>query len=236
MFDFTTDETRQLESDLKTFHERAFPFATNATINRAAFSGRDVAQAFVKGKMIQRNAWTLSSIRVEKSRTLNVSQQAATLGSTEDYMERQEFGAVLRSKGRHGRAIPTPYSSGETALPRRRLPRRPNAMSRIQLRGSLGDVRGGRKARNAAAVRQAAERKGSRFVFLDLGRRSGIYRVLGGKRKPRIKKVWDLSRKTVRVPARPWLLPATQKVSKELPRYYADALRYQLRRHGALGL
>lgn len=234
MIEINSDQIQQYESDLKTFAKKAYPFATKATINRAAFTGRDIAQSMVKGKMIERNKFTRQSIQVDTARTLVVSRQFALLGSTADYMKTQEFGGTLQAEGKEGRPIATAAASGESSLPRKRLPRRPNKMRNIQLnRGSRAGAN--RKAKNKAAIMQAAAGKGSRFVFLDMGRRSGIYRVLGGKRKPRLRKIWDMSRRTVRVPARPWLKPATDKAARELPRYYRDALLFQLKRQDLFG-
>jgi len=234
VIEINSADIKQYESDLKMFAKKAFPFATNATVNRAAFTGRAIAQKIVQGKMIERNSWTRKSIQVERSRTLTVSRQQALLGSFADYMRAQEFGVTLQATGSEGRPIATPAASGEQALPRRKLPRKPNKLRNIQLnRGTRPGAN--RAAKNRVAVLQAASGKGSRYVFLDMGRRSGIYRVMGGKRKPRISKIWDLSRRVVRVPARPWLKPATDKAVKELPRYYRDALLHQLKRHNIFG-
>ncbi len=231
MITINSSEIKQFESDLLTFKKRAYPFATKATVNKAAFVGRTIAQSIVRGKMTQRNKFTQQSIRVQQTRTLIVSRQEALLGSVADYMADQEFGTVLFSNGRAGRPIATPYASGEQSLPRRRLPRKANKMANIRLpRGKRPGAN--RKAKNRAAILMAAQGNGRRYVFLDMGRRSGIYKVLGGKRKPRIRKVWDMSRRSVRIPARPWLLPATTKASKEMPHYYRDALVFQLKRHG----
>lgn len=218
--------------DLKTFKRKAFPFATKATINGAAFKARGFAQENIRNSMIERNRFTVQSVRVEQSRTLDIRRQAATVGSIADYMEDQEFGVTNVSKGKKGVPIATSYSAGQAqnAQPRTRLPRRPNTMQSIQLskRRKKGS---NRKQRNLVAIRQAAE-SGKKYVFLDLGRTSGIFRVLGGKRKPRIKMVWSMSRRSVVIPKNPWLLPAVLRTEPEIPAIYADALRFQLKRHG----
>lgn len=234
MIQIDASQVRQLESDLKTFKLRAYPFATKETINRTAKAGRKIARDIAKGRFILRNTWTRRSIQVEMARTLNVSRQYATLGSTADYMETQEFGGNKPPLGRWGTPIPTPAASGESSLPRRRLPKRVNKLSSIALGRSRTRVLN-RKARNRAAVMEAASKGGTGFVFLELGRRAGIYRVSGGTDRPRLTKIWDMSKRIITIPRRPWLLPATNKAIPLMPRYYRDALIAQLRRHNVLG-
>jgi hypothetical protein len=223
-------QLKQYERDLKTFANRAYPYATRHTVNSAAFKARDIAQSNVRGNMVTRNKWTERSIQVGKTGTLNVQRQAAIVGSTEDYMETQEFGGTETSSSGKGVAIATGYSAGqEGQQPRTRLPRRPNKMAAIQLqkRRKKGTSR---KQQNFIAVREAAA-SGRKFLYMDLGRRRGIFRVLGGKRKPRIKLVHDLTRSSVAIPRNPWLSPAVKETERYIPSIYRDALLFQLQRN-----
>lgn len=226
MIEIDDKEIRRFAADLKTFAARAYPFATKATINRAAFETRKGYQENIRQSLTLRNKWTGRSVQVDQARTLNVQRQAARVGSVAPYMADQEFGGTVRGKGKT-KPIATSYSAGQSGRPRTRLPRRPNQIKNIRLRG-------GRKAGNAAAVRMAAETR-TRFVFLDLGRRRGIFRVLGGKRKPYVRMVWDMSRRSVDVPATPLLAPATRETETRLPRFYGEAALFQLKRHRILG-
>lgn len=222
---------KKLEKDLKTFGARALPFATKATLNGAAFSARKIAQDTIGAKMTERNAFTRRSIQVQKAFTLNIAHQEAIVGSTADYMETQEFGGSKKKTGKHGVAIPTSEASGEgpSAFPRRRVVRRANKLSVLTLtkRRASGD----RKQRNKIAIMEAISTK-RRFVFLDLGRRSGIFRVLGSKKNPRLRKLWDMSKPHVVIPKRPWLAPSVAKAQAAMPRQYEKALRFQLKRLG----
>ena len=94
MFKIDTHNIRQLERDLKTFALKAFPFATRKTLNDAAFQAQRIARVDVKERMILRNQFTTRSIQVRQTKTLQVSRQKAAVGSTANYMEDQEFGAV----------------------------------------------------------------------------------------------------------------------------------------------
>lgn len=224
---------KQFEADLKRFKLSAYPFATKEALNRGARGAAKVAKDIVSGKMTLRNAWTARSIQYDRARGNDVGRQRALVGSTQPYMATQEFGGVKRAKGTRGVPIATPAASGETSLPRRKLPRKANRLSSIALsRVSRLQKVANRKQRNAIAV---AETQGRGFVFLELGRRSGIYRVTGGKRRPKLSKVWDMTRPSVVIPQRRWLLPAVDAIAPRLPQYYADALRAQLVRHGILG-
>lgn len=234
MLDADTKDLKRLERDLKTFAKRAYPFATKATINSAAFTARRKAQENIREEFVTRNRFTEQSVRVEQARTLDVSRQSATVGSIADYLEKQEFGGTETKKGSEGVPIATAFSAGQRGQqPRTRLPRKPNKMRNIQLR-NRSRPGGGRKQRNFVAVRQAAE-GGQKYVWLDLGRRKGIFRVSGGKRRPKVNMVWDMSRQSIRIPRNPWLLPAVNDTRKEMPGMYLKALEFQAKRAGILG-
>lgn len=229
MLKINDKQIREYEKDLKTFASRAYPFASRHTINSAAFKAQSLARGNVRNDMVTRNKFTEQSIRVDKARTLAVSRQEATVGSIADYMETQEFGGTEESSGGKGVAIATSYSAGQEGdRPRTRLPRRPNKMANIQLqkRRKKGSTR---KQQNFIAIREAAT-SGRKFIYLDLGRRRGLFKVTGGKRRPKIKMVHDLSRSSVSIPKQPWLAPAVRETEKFIPDIYSDALKFQLQR------
>lgn len=233
MFKIDDRQIQELEKDLKAFAGRALPFATRKTLNDAAFATQKIARADVDRDFVLRNRFTVQSIRVEQTRTLSMRRQAAIVGSTADYMADQEFGATETARGSEGVPIPTSYAAGlsENAQPRTRLPRKPNKIQNIKLR-NRGNGSMTRKQRNLVSIQSAAEGKGSKFVFLDFGRKRGIFRVIGGKRKPKIKMIYDLSERSVRIPATPWLRPSYNEAARMIPAFYADALRFQLKRRG----
>ena len=222
-------ELKRFEGDLKTFAAKAYPFATRQTVNRSAFVARELMQRNISRDMVTRNRFTVGSVRVEPTRSLIVSQQEAIVGSIAPYMDEQEFGSVKVSTGKEGTAIPTSYSAGQRGQrPRTRVPRRVNALQNIQLlkRRKRG---GSRKSRNAGVIKHAAT-SGNKYVFLDLGRTKGIFRVVGGKRKPRIRMVADLSRRSVVIPATPTLGPAVRETQRSIPLRYKRALEFQLKK------
>ena len=232
MFNVRDEAIRQMESDLKTFAARAFPFATKNTVNQGAFRARTYAQENIDQNMTTRNKSTRNSIRVEQTRELTVSRQAAVVGSIADYLADQEFGATKSASGSEGVALPTAYSAGqgEGARPRTRLPRKPNKMSNIQLRNRTQSG-ASRKQKNLIAIKGAAA-SGRKFVFLNLGRTKGIFKVMGGRKRPRIKMIYDLSRPSVVIPRNPWLAPAFERARADLPDIHLRSLTFQVRRAG----
>lgn len=219
-------QVRQFENKLKSLNSRGIPAAQLDTVNRAAFETQKEARRELGGRMILRNAWSERSILVRKA---NSQTMESATGSTQPYMERQEIGGTEQAQGKHGVAIPTSVASGEGrgAKPRQKLVTRPNKVSNISL---LRNARTpNRKQRNAIAVKEAV-RKGTRFVFLELQQRKGLFRIMGGKRKPRLEMVQDLTRDSIRIPRNPWLTPVANKVAQRMPRYYVEALERQLAR------
>lgn len=229
---FLSVDTRQLKKlvrDLTTTREKAFPYATREFVNSAAFLTRDHFIQRAEATMILRSQWTRRSIQVDKARTLQVSQQVSRVGSVADYMGVQEEGATVGKKGKVGVPIPA-AAPGKRATRGRVGPR--NRLSAISL--MVRGVSGIRQKRNAAAIAIAA-RHGGGVVFLDLGKRKGLYRISGTKRGIKVKKVWDLSKTSVRVPRNPMLEQALAVVRPQLPALAVKAITFQLRRHKVLG-
>ena len=231
MFKLDDSDIKEMEADLKAFAHRAYPFATKSTVNKAAFTTQQTARKIVRVKMVARNKFSEQSIQVDQARTLQVSRQAATVGSIADYMADQEFGSVKTKTGKEGVSIATGYSAGQQdAQPRTRLPRKANKLQNIGLRKRR--KRGSsRKQQNLIAIKVAAK-TGRKYVFLDLGKRKGIFKVIGGKRRPKIKMVHDMTRQSVVIPRNPWLKPAVDIVTHMIPKFYKDALTFQAKRQG----
>ena len=228
MFKIDDRDIKRLEKDLKTFAKRAYPFATRNTVNSAAFESQKIGRGNIQKNMINRNRFTVQSVRVNKAGTLNVSRQVAAVGSTEDYMERQEFGGTKSSSGKHGVAIATSYAAGqEGAKPRTKLPRKANKLQNIRLKKRQSAR--SRRLQNLLAIKKAAT-SGQKYVFLDLGKTKGIFKIVGGKRNPKIKMVHDISRKNVKIKPDPWLKPAFDQAIQLMPEIYTKSLIFQLKK------
>ena len=225
MFTINTRRLDALEQTLERLSERGIAFAERDTLNDYAFKTSTHAKKIVRDEFINRNTWTRRSIRVDKARFPGDSSE---VGSTEKYMREQEFGA--RTDGPIH--VPTPAASGESVRARKRLRvvRRVNWMPNIDLKRRSRRAGGlTRRQQNIAAVRQAAD-EGRKHVYLDRGRRKGIFRLLGGKRRPRVRLVQDLSRSVRVVPKHPWLAPSVEKTLKTGAQTYGRQLTRQIRR------
>lgn len=222
--------TAQLSRALLLLNDRAFPFATRHALNTAAFSAQKDYRGGMRKKLTLRNKFTVTSVRVDQARTLNVNRQESVVGSDAHYADDIESGSTRVSTGKEGRPIATGYSAGQRGqIPRTRLPRDANKFQSIVLRSRRRT--GSRKLKNWIAVKQAAT-SGKKFIFMDLGRRKGIFKVTGGKRTPKVNMVYDMSHKTISTPATPLLEPAFQRAQPVLAKAYKKSLIFQLRRSG----
>jgi hypothetical protein len=243
MFGITADNTKikAFERDLKELNEKGIPFATRDTLNKTVFFAMRTGRAIVGRKMIQRNKWTVGSVRAEPTRERAIRRQETAFGSTEGYMEVQEFGGVERGAGKHGVPIPTSTAAGqsENQRPRTRMVRRSNRLVNIKIKRFVGS--GINRAQRNVRVVQEAVKTGRRYVFLDIGeknRRRGIFKVVGGRKTfkrgwppgARLKMIHDLTHKTVRIPKTPWMSPTTRKAVARMPGFYEQALIKQLAR------
>ena len=221
MFGINDRELKEMERRLTEVRRKAIPFATRKTLDDMAFFARTEAQKIITDKMVLRNRFTISSIRVDRAKGSNISTQRSVIGSIASYMDEQEYGG--RKRGRGGAvAIPTAASAGQAGR-RTRLPRAAFKMGAIALRNG-GRRRGAnRKQQNAIAI---ATSKGG-FAFLDLGNRKGIFKI-DKKGNPRM--MHDLTRRSVTIPATKTILPASNKALDKRFDFYRRALEFQLSR------
>lgn len=238
MFKIDDSEVDNLEHHLNKFASRALPFATKQTLNSAAFHAQKEYKGLIKSKTTQRNKYTMQSIRVNQTKTLNISHQEAVIGSTANYMQDQEFGKVITGSI----ALATSYSAGQgPAEKRTRLPKKANLMQNIQLSRRNRKAKN-RKQRNLFKVQDAVT-TGKRVVYMDTGKRKGIFKIIGGKKNfkrgypkgVKIKMLHDLSKNTVVIPKSPLLSLAVDKTQPLILDIYKKALMFQLRRNKILG-
>ena len=240
-FSIDDSDIEHFERELETFAKRALPFATRQTLNSAAFSAQKTARNNIKNQMITRNTFSVRSVQVDKARGLNIRTQESIVGSIADYLAVQEFGGAKSKQGKEGVSIPTSASAGQpnSSQPRRRLPRAANSMSAIQLKRSRKRKPKNRKQEILFKIQDAVT-TGNRYIFLDLGRRQGIFRVVGGSARglkrggpkgAKLRMMHDLTRDTVIIPPNPWLKPAQLSAIRKIPAFYEKALIFQMKKH-----
>lgn len=210
------------------FAKTALPFAVRNGLNTMAFEGRKLWQGEMREQFILRNTWTTRRLLVVKASGNSVAAMKSIVGSPDDYLDKQEAGGVQLG------SVPTKVASGEGegSGPRKKLVRAPNKLSAISL--PTRSRKGTRKQRNAAAVRMAVA-KGSKFVFLNLGKTKGLFKLKGGGRRPKVSMVWNTSKKRHVVRAHPTLGPAVQRLGLKADAIMANAMVEQLKRHKILG-
>jgi hypothetical protein len=177
-----------------------------------------------------RNKFTERRALVERARGLRISTMEAVLGHTENYMRLLEFGKAERAAKRF-RPIPTEAAAGQArgslAGGRKREVRPAIRINRLGTIKAYG--RGlSRKARNARAVR-VAMRSSSHLALLDFGDTQGVFRVTG-KRKAKITKLYDVTRRRTPMPRTPTLQRALARALEQGPSIAFAALDRQLTR------
>lgn len=221
---------RELAARFEQLSSRSLPYAMRNALNAVAFDARAEWQTRIARSLTLRNKYTERSIRVVKVQSNRLTEMQARVGSTLDYMAKQELGGQETSKGKHGVPIPTSSAAGMAmkARPRTKQVRRKNYLSAIQLAQSTG---GSRKQRNAAAIRGAKTKTGG-VAYLDLGKRKGLFAIPKGSRaKPRM--LYDLTHKTVTVRPRPTLGPTVQTVGPRVVMHAERAIAYEVARAAA---
>lgn len=225
MFEIDSRQLHQLVDALEDVNAKGIKFAQRNTVNDYAFKTAAKAKQTIREEFTIRNTWTQRSIRVDKA---NRHIDSSEVGSTQEYMREQEYGATTPGP----RNVPTPAAAGQSSRARKRTRpvRQVNRMSNINLKRRSQRMGGlTRKQQNIAAVRQAAD-EGRKYVYLDRGRTKGIFRLFGGKRRPRTRLVQDLSRRVRVVPKHPWLTPSTLAVMQHSGEIYWRRLTQQLNR------
>jgi hypothetical protein len=224
-------QLKAFQRELKSFGKKEFPIINGMALNKTAFEARKQYVSLAERRFIMRNKWTVKSIRFQK--VVGFKNQFSEVGSTMDYMEDQEFGNTKTKTGKHGVAIPTSTASNEArgAKPRRKKVIASRRRGRVQLHRVRVKAKN-RVQHVVATVRAAADAGGRRFIYLPrLGKMgAGIYLITGGKRKPKLNLIYDLSRKSVSTPKRPTLKPAVDWIRPRMPGFYREAMEARLKK------
>ena len=221
-------DVERLHKFLKDLSPRALPHAARESMNAAAFATRHEWAAEGKRTMTIRNHWTFGGRhhRVVKARTSRVIESMqSVVGNKHKYMREQENGIVRRGGWFQGVPIPTTVSrkgNDRTKLQRPSYWRRKIFLGRRMTRSQFKS-----RGQYIAATKAMAKRRGHKFVYLDMGSWGrGIYDV---RLKRKMKKVWNLNRKSTRTRPNPMLRRSLQTLRPEFMRYHKSALENQIR-------
>ena len=232
MFSVNLHDMEQLQKILLRLNHRGLPTAILFTLNDMARLTFKEGRSVVRDEFINRTAWTRRSVVFDKAKGFNYKTMQSEAGSLEGYMLRQEEGHQRTKGGKHGIAIPTGIASGEgrDAKPRRKKVRKAAYLSRIKLAERRKGVN--RKQTNILAIKRALKDR-RRFVYLDLGRRQGIFRVEGTRKNiDSVNLVYDLTQTTVTTKATHWLERSRNKATPRMEIVYKRHLVRQLKRAG----
>ncbi len=165
------------------------------------------------GRYILRNKWTENSMRFDRSTTSTLTSYA---GSINPYMADQEFGGTKRPRsGSKSTPIATPASvSNKSSIPRKKLPKRQNRLSNIEVR-NIRSAKGKKNLPIRAKRRIDIHQRGlgprqPSFFYEKSGKKKGIFRVTGIKRLT-IRLIHDLSHRSIAVKRTKFLEPARDK-------------------------
>lgn len=224
MFQIDNRQIEQLANRLEDLNERGLAFARRNTLNDLAFETMREGKQEIRDEFINRNRWTQGSVRIDRARS---TRDSAAVGSVEQYMADQEFGAT-KTKGTN---VPTPTASGEAprARVRRKVVQKRARMANIRLATRARHRDKNQKQANIVSVQEAII-EGRKYVYQERGRVKGIYRITGGKRHPKTRMVQNLSFKVIRIPRQPWLGPATERAQAKTPQLWGAQLQRQLDR------
>lgn len=233
MFKIDAADLKRFEKGLATFRAKALPHATQNALNTTAFLVRREWGELIKAKMVLRNQYTVRSLRVDKSRNLDLNVMQSVVGSVADYMDEQEDGGTKAKGGKHGVAIPTTSAAGQ-GMKKRPRTKQVQMKNRLTALNLANRVSGRRQRKNAVAM-LLAFKTGTGVAFLDLGRKKGLFRILGTRENPRPRMIWDLTRGSISIPKNATLEPTLEKVMPDLPGIHVKAIEEQMRRHKILG-
>ena len=189
--------------------------------------------------MTVRNKWTFGKKfhKVVKARVARrIIDMEAVAGSKHKYMREQEFGVSRFALWRKG--VPIPTVASRVGASKKRLQSTTFWRRKIKLGRRLkpsnpafamqsGSSAKTRKQRYMAASMQLARRQGRRFVYLDLGSwGKGIFDV---SLKRKVKKVWNLNRRSTYTKPNPMLQRSMREMKKFYPQFHRMALEEQVR-------
>lgn len=232
-------DVKRYERLLRNYTRSGLPFAVRNTLNDAAFETLRRSRKRVKGQFINRNNFTLRSLHVVRARGISISAMRAEVGSSEGYMADQEFGGIRRPGRGKSTIIPTTSAAGQgiSNIPRKRTVRNANQLQAITLKAAKyrRKTKGMPKKQAAVVTMAMARRENDKFVFLNLpwgAKARGIFKLMGSRRKPKIRLIHDMSRKRIPISQAPWLKPSTDQTIPRMPRLFARRAGEQLRRAG----
>lgn len=197
----------------------AMEIATRRTLTGLAFEGRKAYKENIKKEFVLRNKRTIQGVRMTEAKRGSINQQFSVVGHLDDWMRRQEFGGTHIGR----KTIPTQRAAGQSRglRPRTKAVRRPNYLKRIDIDQGYDRIQ--------ARMREAAK-SGKRFIYADLGRREGIFKVIGNTKRMRLDMIYSTGHRGIVTKPRYVLRSAKAEAMTHRNRLFRSAIDFQLQR------
>lgn len=249
-FEMDTSDFIHLQNEVDRLNRYGVPNAVRDALTSAAFETRDeIRNRDLPGKFQLRNTFTQRSVMANRATGSRIDSMKSEVGSTQEYMAKQEDGFTKTTRGKHGLPIPTPASSGEVNSVSKRLRGvlRRNYLNKIKpvSMNSFNNPRPKNwkslsgKGSVALAARAAIE-DGSRVIFIDrrrdhYHRKTGLYRVMGGHLKnPHQRGLWpagarlvllySMTKKSTVTKGSEWMGKRAKQTSQNIDKFYESSL------------
>lgn len=229
MLTIKSAETIRYATELQHFAKKSVPYALRDTLNDLAFTANRQWKTEMDEQFVLRNNYVVNSRRVVKAKGKRLDAMESRVGSVFDGMFIQEFGGVQHAGEKHGHRVPTSAAAGQYGASPRTKRVRPGArINRLNFTNPKASRFSSAAQRIAVALRLAAAR-GEKYTFIENDNTAGIYRIKGGKRKPRLVMLQRLMEGSVFVPPHPTLAPATWKAAKQVDKIALKHIMRQLK-------
>lgn len=239
IFEIDDRDVLRYENHVKGLRERSFAYAIRNTLNDAAFGTMRRSKRRIQDDFTVRDKrYSVGGVTVRRARGLDVDRMFSATGHIRPEMAMQETGGVARSKDGKTKSIPSTSAAGQgIKTHRNKKVRKANFLSKIhtdtsRLR-SKARKRTSSKKQEAFVMTLMAKREGKKFLFLDFrwtakqGR--GIFKIMGTKRRPKVRLMHSMKEKEVKVKSRPWLNPSAKDERVRIPFHFRKHVRKQIR-------
>ena len=245
MLSVDTRHLKQFERDLLTYRASAYPYAVRNTLNDLAFGGQGVWRAELGKRLILKNKYTQSSVRVEKATGTKVEKMQSEVGSVADYMDDMERGGARTNQGKI-KPVVTSVGAGQGrgTRPRTKTVRRAHTFANMGNR-----IGGWKRPKNSNAdllvgayyaLKQGRKHFKSRDKVFYIRGGSIANRNVGGRDVPgvvglKVDMVWDTSERAYSMAPRRIMEPTMERFTAErFDTYYLLRVAQQLKRHRIL--
>jgi hypothetical protein len=205
-----------------------------ATVNIMAAKARKEAIKNISRNFITRNTFTTRQVQFTSMPVGRYSLSAiqATVGITQkaSYMKRQEEGGEHTPSKGSTLAIPTDEARGGTKYNKVLIPLyKTKGRKRVHTPKKKGGGHGKNKKLFLEKVSKAYEKK----LFIAMGgkgRQRNLHKItsfrkIGDKVKFKSKQIYKFTQRKTKTDANPWLLPACEKVGKEVLQIFASQMK-----------